>query len=493
MTSPEIRDGDGQHEHLALEHVLGADLNGGLCTLNDQRSIVYSAAGHIVVQDVSTSSQRLIETGSITAMSVSHNLIAVAEKDTGRSAVRIFNTTNLRCRHKIVHESSNSTEIISISMSKDGTKCLTLGGAPNYDLTMFDLSARNTTSYATLKLSTITKKALVDATISPNDSTLVSVIGNRIIRLFHLSSKTRRFQAVKTNLKIEPTTQLWLNHDLVVASESGSLIVIGEEKELKQTLKVENIATTLAACPRGFVVGCNEGSVIIFQRKRKGDQYLMTRTVHLKASLSIHALTITSSEQESYDAVCLTSNRSIIRVPLTNDCNEIELVPSFNQSTPSSIDSLIPDSGSLFVDSSVWRNLLAIGGFDDGCIRLVNFQTHEVVLTHRFDEKICSISMHPSGEYLLISTSSKVRLCTVLENRLSTSWQVNDIKQPALVCFSLGGLFAVANGTAVEIHDLYAQFKNVSTLRGHSDSILQMAFRGHKDELITVGADGVVW
>ena len=62
-----------------------------------------------------------------------------------------------------------------------------------------------------------------------------------------------------------------------------------------------------------------------------------------------------------------------------------------------------------------------------------------------------------------------------------------------MVCFSLGGLFAVANGTAVEIHDLYAQFKNVSTLRGHSDSILHMAFRGHKDELITVGTDGVVW
>ena len=477
MTSPEIHDGDGQHEHLPLEHVIGADLNGGLSTLNDQRSIVYSAAGRVIIQDASTLSQRLIETGSITAMSVSHshNLIAIAEKDTG--AVRIFDATNLRCKHKIAHESSNSTEIISISMSKDGTKCLTLGGAPNYALTMFDLSARNTTSYATLKLSTITKKALVDAAISPNDSTLVSVIGNRIIRLFHLSSKTRRFQAAKTNLKIEPTTQLWLNHDLVVASESGSLIVIGEEKELKQTLKGENI----------------EGSVIIFQRKSKGDQYLMTRTVHLKASLSIHALTITNAEQESYDAVCLTGNRSIIRVPLTNDCNETELVPSFNQSAPSSIDSLIPDSGSLIVDSSVWRNLLVIGGHD-GYIRLFNFQTHEVVLTHRFDdEKICNISMHPSGEYLLISTSSKVRLCAVLEDRLGTSWQVDDIKQSALVCFSLGGLFAVANGTAVEIHDLYASFKNVSTLRGHSDSILQMAFRGHKDELITVGTDGVVW
>ena len=79
----------------------------------------------------------------------------------------------------------------------------------------------------------------------------------------------------------------------------------------------------------------------------------------------------------SFDIICLTKICSIISTPMIlnsrDDCNdddhkETELVPSLNQSTRS-IESLIPDSGSLFVDSYPWAALAVIGGYD-GFIRL---------------------------------------------------------------------------------------------------------------------------
>lgn len=185
-------------------------------------------------------------------------------------------------------------------------------------------------------------------------------------------------------------------------------------------------------------------------------------------------------------------------MPLTDndrDTNETELVPSLNLSTRRpDIDNLIPDAGTLFVDSCVWKPLIAIGGYD-GLIRLFNYQTRQIVFSQKFDEKICSLSFHSTGQYLLVSSPSTVSLNVVLTDKLSTIWQVESSPKqpPALTCFSKGSFFAVSCTTAIQIHDIKSSFEIVSTLRGgHTKAIIEMSFCGHKDELVSVGADGVV-
>lgn len=253
-----------------------------------------------------------------------------------------------------------------MSISKDSTRCLVLGGPPDYVLTMWDME--RSTASASIRHLTITKKEIVSADVCPTNNTLVSITGKKIIRMFHVTNKNGKFMPVKTNLKMESqnySTQTWLasSGELVVGTETGSLVVM-EDKETKQLLI-----------------------------------------------------------------------RSIIKLPLmfsNDDCNdddykETEIVPSLNQSTQC-IDSLIPNSGSLFVDCCAWTPLVAIGGYDE-VIRLFNYHTNQVVLTHRLDDRSCNLSFHPSGEYLLVSTPTTVRLCSVLADTLNVSWQVEDLQQ----------------------------------------------------------------
>ena len=97
--------------------------------------------------------------------------------------------------------------------------------------------------------------------------------------------------------------------------------------------------------------------------------------------------------------------------------------------------------------------LVVIGGYE-GVVQVFDNRSRRVVLQHRIGHKICSLSFHPSGKTLLLSTKTSVRLYSVLPNRLHESWQVEDLQQPALVRFSRGGdRFAVGIGNVVQIYD----------------------------------------
>lgn len=294
----------GNDQQFELKHVIGADsdANGGLCLLNEN-TIAYPAANQIVLHDTSDSSQQFINTGGVTAISASHstNILAVAEK----GDVKLYDTSTLRCKRTLATKATN--DIISLSLSRDAKKCLTLGGSPDYVLTMWDVD--RSAVFATLKLSTVTKKDLTSVSMSP-DCSQICVIGEKVIRLFNLSTTTQRFQAVKaTDLSLSPnyTAQLFLvNGDLVIGSDSGSLLVLGDDMESKQLLKVDHPVTSLASCPRGFAIGCSEGTLVIFQQINKDGGYSVIRTLHTGQNTSIRSMVVTRMQQGSQSVIQTT-------------------------------------------------------------------------------------------------------------------------------------------------------------------------------------------
>ena len=482
----------GNGKKFELENVIGVlgNVNNGLSTLTDD-TICYPSTSHVVIHDTSTSSQRFLETGEITAMVVncSGSLIGVAERATG--VVRIFDANTFEQKYKLINDSI--LDIKCISLSKDSTKCLVLG---EHFLTMWDLERGRSNAYASIKLSSVSKKEIVSAEVCQTNHDLCSIIGKKIIRLLHVSNQNGKFMPVKSNINSHGqnyTAQMWLlSGDLVVGSESGSLVIMdAESKEAKQLIAAQHSVSSLALCPKGFVVGCSSGKLEIFQRSRTSDDFTHTRSVcHLDTLISALAVT------ENFDAFCLTRNRSIVKVQLLSPVDapkETLIVPSLNSSTRS-IDGLIPDSGAVYIDCCTWKPLVAIGGYD-GMIRLFDYHALQVVMTQQLDDtKICGLSFHPSGQYLIVCfTSSNVRLYSVLSDKLTVLWQDQDHQGPVHACFSQGGdRFLLSHGTVVQVHDIYQSFENVSTLRGHSKNILTASFIGYKDELVTVGADGVV-
>lgn len=487
-----------------LEHIVGvqADIFNGIVTIDD-KDIAFAAARHVVVQNIDSNAQRFIPTGEITtlARSPSRDLIGVAEKGTG--VVKLYDAKTLRCIRKLPHKSG--TNIRHISICTESMHCIVLSSQPD-TLTLWKLekSNINATAYAAIDLSTIIiKKRVVRADICPNNNALVSVIGEKVLRMFHVTQKnsSRRFIPVPLDIKVEPqnyTSQCWLKSgDLIIGAENGEIIVLGEDRMCMSILGAPSSISCIAACPRGFVVGCSDGLLLQYQRPSKvAEHFALSLTIRQPENPTIVSMEFmkTLGRPESY-AVCLTKSRSIIKVKLESSDNaqssRVDLIaPSLNTST-NEIDSLIPDSGSLCVDVCVWKTHLAIGGYD-GFVRIYNYHTHKLELTHQFEEKICDLSFHPSGFNVLFSTPTKVCLCSVLPNEMRIVWEIENLNGSSIVRFSESGdKFAISIGSMVQVHSFYT-LQNISSLRGHSKEIIEIRFSRYRDELTTIGSDGVV-
>ena len=125
------------------------------------------------------------------------------------------------------------------------------------------------------------------------------------------------------------------------------------------------------------------------------------------------------------NVICLSKINSITRIPRPppthpydnddcdddDDCKEMEIVQSLNQSTQS-IDYLIHDAGFLLLDCCTWMPLVKIGGYE-GVVQVFDYRVRQVVLQQRIGHQLFSLSFHPSGEVLLLSTKTSVRLYLV--------------------------------------------------------------------------------
>ena len=485
-----------------LEHIVGVrgNINGGICVINE-KEIAYAAAHHAVIRNVETHSQRFIATGEITcmALSPSRDLIGIAEKGTGN--VKWYECSTLRCKRKMTHESSS--DILHISICRDSTTCLILSGQPDYLLTMWKMEKNTATAFASMNLAATIEKDVLRADLCPTNSTLVSIIGKKLLRMFHVTSKntSRRFIPVTVNSKSEPqnyTSQCWLSSgDLIVGAENGEIIVIDSDRNTnKVSMRADQPIHSILECPKGFVVGCAGGTLVLYQQTSKEGGYTLSNTMNLCSNTVISGMGLMKVPSQAAMVMCVTEENSIIAVPLLspqdNDSGAAVIVPSLNHSPSNSIHSLVPDAGALVLDVCVWRPLIAIGGYDDGTVRLYNYQSHELELTHRFDDNICDLSFSPCGDYILLSMTTTVCLCSVLSNKLNISWQVEQLPQSCLVRFSNGGdRFAICLGTIVQVHCVFTK-ENICTLRGHSKSIIDFSFLGYKDMLVTIGSDGVV-
>ncbi len=490
--------------HYDLEHIVGVqtDIFNGIVTIDDE-NIAFAAARHVVVQNIDSNAQRFIPTGEITTLIISPNrdLIGVAEKGTG--AVKLFDAKTFRCVRKLSHELA--TSIRHISICKESVFCLVLSSQPN-TLTMWKLKKTdiNATAFASVDLSNIIiKKDVVRADICPTNNGLLSVIGEKVLRMFHVSQKnsSRRFIPVPLDLKLEPqnyTSQCWLTSgDLIIGAENGGIIVIGEDRKCKSVLEAPSSICSIAACPKGFIVGCSDGLLLQYQRPSKAaEHFALTKTIRQPDNHAIVSMGFmkTIGGPESY-AVCLTKSRSIVKVQLgsSDDAhnNRVGLIaPSLNTST-NEIDSLIPDSRSLCFDICIWKPHIAIGGYD-GLVRIFNYHSHKQELTHKFEERICNLSFHPSGNSVLFCTQTKVCLCSVLPDKLRVAWEMENLSGSCLVRFSESGdKFAVSIGSMVQVHSCYT-LENISSLRGHSKDVVDLRFSRYRDELTTIGSDGVV-
>ena len=140
------------------------------------------------------------------------------------------------------------------------------------------------------------------------------------------------------------------------------------------------------------------------------------------------------------------------------------------------------------MDVCVWKPLLATCGRDQ-TVRLWNYEEKTVELTKRFKDEPLSLALHPSGLFVVVGFTDKVRLMSVLMDDLRVVKEVA-VKGCRECRFAAGGhVFALAHQSNVLVVDFYTCAVKF-TLRGHQQAVRTLRWADRDRKLVTVGKDG---
>ncbi|KAK9834356.1 hypothetical protein WJX84_006234, partial [Apatococcus fuscideae] len=252
---------------------------------------------------------------------------------------------------------------------------------------------------------------------------------------------------------------------VVVATDTGDILVI-EGTELKMTLSsgLEGAALhCMVHYQKGFAVGADNGTVVLFDREADDKLYRKGRSVvAVGQPHAIRSIACSPSEES-------LGNESAFEI----------VAQPFHSGDCADIDTCI-------------RKPLAVSCSSDHSIRIWNHHERSVELVKTFAEDLMSVALHPAGHMLLAGCIDKLRLLTITMDSLKSVKEIA-IKGCRECCFSSGGhLFAAVNGTTVSIYNTWT-CENIGNLRGHNGRVRSVIWSPDDQRLVTAGADGAVY
>lgn len=138
------------------------------------------------------------------------------------------------------------------------------------------------------------------------------------------------------------------------------------------------------------------------------------------------------------------------------------------------------------------RKPLLITSSSDKSVRIWNYMKGTCELLKFFNDEPLSVSLHPSGLYILVGFSDKLRLLNVLMDdvRLVREFAIRACKKCA---FANGGhIFVAVNGNVIQLFSTWT-FDNFDNLKGHNGKVRSLYFTPNDSCLVSSGSDGAVY
>lgn len=123
-------------------------------------------------------------------------------------------------------------------------------------------------------------------------------------------------------------------------------------------------------------------------------------------------------------------------------------------------------------------------------VNLINNRALEIY--REFSEEAFSIAMHPSGLYILVGFSDKLRLMNILIDDIKQfrEFTIRGCKECA---FSNGGdRFAAVHSNVIQIYSV-TTFENIANFKGHNGKVKQVLWSNDDSKLVSCGMDGAVY
>eukprot|EP00731_Ephydatia_muelleri_P018745 Em0011g785a len=498
----------------------------------DEQTIIYPAGSNLIIYNVDQKTQKFISSSGadcITAMAVSPNkrYVATAEKNGEKASIAIFDMTTQRKRKTLTPGEENSQSYVSLAFSPDSKYLVSQAGAPDWMVTYWQWEKAK--SMASMKGNGHTANPIYQVSFNPEDNTQICLSGEKLFKLFRYNEgNLKQFAFVKVEAQ-NYLCHAWLSEDRLALGTDSGKIQLFEGGELKNEFTVHTATTTgdkdsaensrkttplhpvtketvpvrcIAVYSKGFICSGGSGTVCLFEKTDNKNVFRKTQTVGIWVDTStqppqlagseaqpptsneIRSLTLSPSEES---VICTTITQQIYSLSLSNtgsgkggsSASFDYLTHSFHQGEITGMDVCI-------------RKPLIATCSTDKTIRVWNYETNALDLCKEFQEEAYSIALHPSGLFLLVGFSEKLRLMNVLLDDIR-SFKEFTIRGCRECSFSNGGhMFAAANTTLIQLFATYT-FENIGNLKGHNGKIRCLLWNPDDSHLVSCGMDGAIY
>ncbi|XP_074640882.1 cilia- and flagella-associated protein 57-like [Tubulanus polymorphus] len=494
----------------------------GNIAYQDEQTIVYPCGANCILYNIDQKSQKFIpaseKSHGMTAMAVSPNrrYVAIAEKGE-RATITIYDLHSLRRRKVLSSTEVQSDEFVSLAFSPDSKYLVAQGGRPDWTL-LYWTWEKSKVMATTKSTNPQTNSPVYQVTFNPQDNTQLCVVGHGIFKLFRYSEgNLKQF----TFLKLEPQNYLshaWVSDERVVVGTDTGRLLLFESGELKYEFQIalsqkdgekerSSITeddtthkgppqiTTIVSFSKGFACSYGPGIVLLYEKTDDKDYFRKSKEIRVPADQNsadpsrseqqvITSLTVSPSEET---LICTTDANQIYSITLSSadlgkqgDQAHFEILSqSFHSSQVSGLDVCIRKP--LIATCSVDRS-----------VRIWNFETCNLELYKEFAEEAYSIALHPSGLYILVGFSDKLRLMNLLIDDIRTFKEFT-IRGCRECAFSNGGnLFAAVHSNIIQIYST-TTFENIANLKGHNGKIRSIIWSNDDAKIISCGMEGAVY
>ncbi|CAG5122075.1 unnamed protein product, partial [Candidula unifasciata] len=128
----------------------------------------------------------------------------------------------------------------------------------------------------------------------------------------------------------------------------------------------------------------------------------------------------------------------------------------------------------------------------DCSVRVWNYDTYNLEMHKVFNEEAFSISLHPSGLFILVGFTEKLRLMNLFIDDI-VIFREFSVRGCIECAFSYGGhMFASVMGNVIQLFSTYT-FKNILNLKGHNGKVKSVIWSFDDNKLVSCGMDGAVY
>ncbi|BFY99763.1 hypothetical protein BsWGS_02803 [Bradybaena similaris] len=480
----------------------------GNVIFQDEHTVVYPAGAYCVMNNIFEKTQRFIpvsdKNNRMTAMTISpnHRYIALAEGGE-RATITMYDLHSLRRKRVLSCNEVAADEYVSLAFSPD-IKCLVAqGGKPDWTLVLWVWEKGKVMTTMKIVNNMIPNSQVNQVSFHPTENTQLCVVGNGIFRCMRYTEGTLKAFGYQKMEPINYVCHSWLSENEIIVGTSASTLLILESGEIKEEIKlIGNVArgksfseciTSLVAYSDGFACACGYGTVYqyervdgVFKMKRKimipPEQHNLNLLDDSKTNVVINCLAISPAE-EVFAATTDKGQLYYIAVSTLEGTGEIVYFEVMTQLFHSDV---ITD-----VDVCI-RKPIAVSCSLDCSIRVWNYESRSLELQKVFSEEAFSIALHPSGLFLMVGFTEKLRLMNIFIDDIVVFKEFS-IRSCSECAFSYGGhLFASVIGNVIQLFSTYT-FKNTLNLKGHNAKVKSVIWSFDDNKLVTCGLDGAVY